>query len=506
MTDAMRILVVDDDEVDALITKRLLRNSFGSECSVEWVNDWESGSRAIENNTYTVCLVDHRLGSDDGLELVRHAVDRGCTAPIILFTGMTSSDVAIESMKAGAADYLDKSELSEPLLSKSIRYALARKEHHKYEIDAKELLKKKNQELSDLYETAHQFVDNVSHEFRTPLTVIREFSSILADGLAGDLNEEQQKYLGIVLNRTDDLGLMIDDMLDISKIEAGLLGVFRRKVTVGDIIERVRITLERKSLNFEVGLEFDIQDETCCVFCDPENIARVIINLGVNAIKFSGKNGHVKIWAMLNIAGSQIEIGVTDNGPGISTEDMQVIFDRFKQVGKITKSSTKGFGLGLNIAQELVRLNLGSMSVKSDLGSGSTFSFDIPVFNLGIIVKKYVEHIERVADGSSGQVALFTTIVSKDIDPQESEKIELFLQQQLRLSDLLVKKDASTWLLCTHQNRLELEVTVKRYQNALIAANDDVLNDDLPDISYHAQGLWDLSDQSDDFVRAFVLV
>ena len=504
MTDGMKILVVDDDEVDAQITQRLLHKSFGSECNVEWVSDWESGSRAIETNTYTVCLVDHRLGSDDGLELVRHAVDRGCTAPIILFTGMTSSEVAIESMKAGAADYLDKGELSEPLLSKSIRYALARKEHHRYEIDAKELLKKKNQELSDLYETAHQFVDNVSHEFRTPLTVIKEFTSILADGLAGELNEEQQKYLGIVLNRTDDLGLMIDDMLDISKIEAGLLGVFRKKTTVGEIMERIRVTLERKALNFEVGFEFDIQDENCSVFCDPENIARVIINLGFNAIKFSGKNGQVKVWATLNSEGSQIEIGVTDNGPGISTEDMQVIFDRFKQVGKVTKSSTKGFGLGLNIAQELVRLNLGSMSVKSNLGSGSTFSFDIPAFDLDIIVKKYAEYIERAADGSSRQIALFTTTVPEDVDPLESEKIELFLQQQLRRSDLLVKKDAGTWLLCTHQNRLELEETVMRYQNALIVTNDDVLNDDLPEISYLTRGLWDLKDQRGDFVRAFV--
>ena len=266
MTESINILLVDDDEVDALNVKRMLNKGFGDLCTVEWVSDWESGNQALAKVAHSVCLIDYRLGPDDGLDLVRQAVDGGCPTPIILLTGMNSDQIDIQAMEAGATDYISKDEMTMAMLCKSIRYAIARQQFQSDLIKTKKLLESKNKKLSRLYDTAHQFVDNVSHEFRTPLTVIEEFSSILADGLAGPLNEDQKEYLGIILNRTDDLALMVDDMLDISKIEAGVLGVTRKNVLVSDVFDRVRITLERKAANSGVDLEFDIPNEIGSAF------------------------------------------------------------------------------------------------------------------------------------------------------------------------------------------------------------------------------------------------
>lgn len=502
MTEPINILLIEDDEIDALSVKRMLSKGFGDLCTIEWVSDWESGNQALAKAAHSVCLIDYRLGPDDGLDLVRQAVDGGCPTPIILLTGMNSDQIDIQAMEAGATDYISKDEMTTVMLCKSIRYAIARQQFQSDLIKTKKLLESKNKKLSRLYDTAHQFVDNVSHEFRTPLTVIKEFSSILADGLAGPLNEDQKEYLGIILNRTDDLGLMVDDMLDISKIEAGVLGVTRKNVPISDVFDRVRITLERKAANSEVDLEFDIPNEIGSAFFDPENIARVIINLGFNAIKFSGKNGKVKIWAVENHEQSRVEIGVTDNGPGISEENLRVIFDRFEQVGQTTKSSTKGFGLGLNIAQELVFINLGTMAVKSDLSNGSTFSFDVPMFDLDIIIKRYILYISRIVEGLP-DIALFKIKMPMNADLQESDLVDDFLQQQLRRSDFLVQKDAGTWLLCTPQGRQELDETVKRYRNARILANDHGMSGDLPEISYENVGVWDLKTQSEEFFLSF---
>src|SRR5690606_16188025 len=150
------------------------------------------------------------------------------------------------------------------------------------------LLKRKNRRLKRLYETAHRFVDNVSHEFRTPLTVIKEYVGLVHDGVLGGLSEEQADMLEVVTDRADDLNNMVNDMLDISKLDAGMLGLWRKTCNVSDMIERVRPSLERKSHLKQVAIEFDIPETLPQVFCDDEKIGRVIVNLAINAIKFSG--------------------------------------------------------------------------------------------------------------------------------------------------------------------------------------------------------------------------
>ncbi len=261
MSEPLKILLVEDDKVDALHTRKLLEQGFGTTVSLDWEPDWDSGSHAVDRNAHCLYLIDYRLGPRDGLDLVRHAVEQGCSAPIILLTGMDSDEIDIQAMEAGATDYLCKENLSAMLLKKSIRYALARQQFRNSLIDARDLLAQKNQKLSELYETAHQFVDNVSHEFRTPLTVIKEYAAILQEGLVGGINAEQKDFLDIILSRVDDLGLMVNDMLDTSRLEAGLLGMKREEHHIAEIVDHIRPVLLRRAMGNGVSLSINFDPD-----------------------------------------------------------------------------------------------------------------------------------------------------------------------------------------------------------------------------------------------------
>src|SRR5262249_17066536 len=203
-------------------------------------------------------------------------------------------------------------------------------------------------------------------------------------------------YLDIVVSRVDDLATMVEDMLDTSRLEAGVLGLCRKDSNVQDIIEHARPILQRKAASIKVALNIEIDEGLPEVFCDPEKIERILINLVVNALKVSREKGRVTIWCRHDPELCELDVGVTDEGPGIAPVDLQVIFDRFKQIGRDVRASTKGFGLGLNIARELVQLNYGDIRVESTLGKGSTFSFSIPTADRSAMARRYLKRLMQL--------------------------------------------------------------------------------------------------------------
>lgn len=504
MGTPLNILLIEDDEDDFVLARELLNAAFAGGCNLDWIDNGSAGLEAIRRNAHDLYLIDYRIGETDGLELVSNAVKSDCKAPIIVLTGLRSREIDVEAMKAGAADYLVKDEISAPLVERSVRYALARQQHLAAERESKELLKKANQKLSELYKTAHQFVDNVSHEFRTPLTVIKEFASILADGLAGEVNEAQKEYLGIVVNRVDDLAVMVHDMLDISKLEVGLFGVVRQDCRLEAIIENVRTTLERKAVATSTILKIAPDDSLPAVYCDAEKIGRVITNLAVNAFKFSGEGGEVLLWGRHDADRSQITIGVTDNGPGIASENVQANFERFKQVGGDVRASTKGFGLGLNIVKELVQLNFGDIAVESELGKGSTFTFTIPTFDPPEILQRFMARVEQFLNGSS-YVSLITAQTQPEADMALGGEVERFLQNQLRQGDLLFTAEPGRWLLCAATNRQQLEHILARLGDARADTNRNRPSTPLPAIEFEVEGTWRVRDEGAEFIRRFQL-
>ncbi len=326
-------------------------------------------------------------------------------------------------------------------------------------------LERTNAELRRQSQGAHQFVDNVSHEFRTPLAVIKEYVQILRDHALGPLNEEQIAFADVILQRADDLNIMVNDMLDISKLNAGLLGISRHPCTFESIVERCRPVLENRARAVGINLGFDLSPHLPELFADTEKISRIIINLAVNACKFTDQGGHVRIWARNDDRAAQIVVGVTDDGPGIAPENLKAIFERFQQIGDVRRS-TKGFGLGLAITKELVEISLGDISVDSKPGEGSTFWFTIPAAEPVSLLDRFARR-----SGSLRRDADHFALIAVDAGGMSGqdilEDIDDVLRLTLRSSDLMLRVSSSRWSIVSAlssadaseiQYRLESEI------------------------------------------------
>jgi len=500
--DVIRLLLVDDDPVDAALACTALSGANGSRFHVEKATRLKEAIELLKSSSFDVMLLDLGLPESHGLETLARIRRETHRVPVIVLTGLADAETALHALDEGAQDYLVKDEVTSQSLTRSIRYAIQRHLLLGELRTANGLLERKNLRLGQLYKTAHQFVDNVSHEFRTPLTVIREFSSIMRDGLSGPLTAKQIEHLDAVIKRTDDLCLMVDDMLDISKLEAGLLSVWRRPCQMEDMLAHVRSIVERRAEVDQIALEISVDADLPEVFCDEEKVRRIIINLVVNAIKFTPRGGRVTLSAARASNDQQVVVQVSDTGPGISPENLEIIFERFKQLDGDVRSSTKGFGLGLNIAKELVRLNLGTMDVESHVGEGSTFSFTLPFAYPTAVLQCHLDHVAVMPDCPES-ISMLVATMEPSGGQRATPVVDEFLQHSLRATDLVLQAGPNRWLLITLCPRRELNHLVARITKNWAEFNRNYPHGDLPAVSLQLLGSWHTSDQRDDLIASF---
>jgi PAS domain S-box-containing protein len=232
-----------------------------------------------------------------------------------------------------------------------------------------------------------EFLSHVSHELRSPLTAIKQFTTILLNGLAGELNKEQREYQQIVLKNIRQLQAMIDDLLDVTRAEAGKLGVNPESTSVADAVTDSFNTLRVSSEAKGVSLASELPPDLPAVHADQTRLRQVLIILLDNAIKFTPKGGAVRVRARLQEGDAEfVVLEVSDTGCGMSAEASERAFERLFQVEQPSQASRKGLGLGLFICKELVTRQGGKIWVKSDPLGGSTFSFTLPVFSLNNVI------------------------------------------------------------------------------------------------------------------------
>jgi signal transduction histidine kinase len=254
---------------------------------------------------------------------------------------------------------------------------------------AKDELEVSNHKLAQVTDTALRFTDDVAHEFRTPLAVILEFASLVSDSLPKEGSDEQTEHLGFITDAARDLSNLVDDFLDTSRLRAGKLPVHRARYSVSELLDSAWTMLEVKAASRKVRLRRDIPAEVPAVLADLDKVRRVLINLAVNAIKFSSPGGEVVIQAEV-IGDDEVAIRVIDHGPGMSPEEVESLFTRFQQTSSGERATAKGFGLGLSITAELVAICLGRMSVASVPGKGSTFTFTLPTARVQSVLRRYL--------------------------------------------------------------------------------------------------------------------
>jgi signal transduction histidine kinase len=501
---AIRVLLVDDDAIDAGLTQRALGEIGYARFAVQCAASLADAAEKTRRGEFDVVLLDLGLPDSPRAEtLARFRANCSADMPVVVLTGLADERSALESLDCGAQDYIAKEDVTPALISRAIRYALQR--HHLLEQleSSNSLLAQKNERLAELYETAQHFVENVSHEFRTPLTVIREFTSIIQDGLDGPVTPKQFEHLGKVLHRTDDLALMVDDMLDISKLEAGLLGVWRRPCCVGELLETVRGLMASRAESKHIRLGLSLPASLVEVYCDQEKASRVLINLVVNALKFTPDEGSVELWAKVGADESEVAIGVTDTGPGISPANLAIIFDRFRQVDQNLHTSTKGFGLGLNIAKELVALNLGRIEVESTVGDGSTFSFTVPANDPATIFQKYLDRLTSLSIPRETVVLLAASAPKgerKSIIPMVDE----FLQRSVRAYDLVLHCGGTNWVIAAACPALDASDIVRRLTSEWQSYRRNSPHAELPPLELRQLGAWSVATERQELTAAFL--
>ena len=233
-------------------------------------------------------------------------------------------------------------------------------------------------EFKRVDEMKSNFVSNVSHELRTPLTSISGFVSLLLAGRAGPLNPNQERYLGVVKQQSAYLTRMIEELLDLSRLQAGNVRAEARRSDLRSITSKTVADLAGAARERDVEVVHHLRDDLPDVNVDPVRITQVLTNVIGNAIKYTGVGGTVEITA--HSTGPFVQVRVSDNGIGISPTALPHIFDRFFQARPDDSGDSGGFGLGLAITREIVELHGGRIWAESVPDMGSTFYFTLPVF------------------------------------------------------------------------------------------------------------------------------
>jgi len=234
----------------------------------------------------------------------------------------------------------------------------------------------KSRQLEVASQHKSEFLANMSHELRTPLNAIIGFSEVLSERMFGDLNEKQDEYLKDIYASGTHLLSLINDILDLAKIEAGRMELELTDFDLPTAIENALILVRERAGRRGITLQATVDERLGEVRADERKIRQVVLNLLSNAIKFTPEGGRIEIRAA-SVDGA-VEVAVADTGVGIAPEDQEAVFEEFRQVGS-SAAKQEGTGLGLALCRKFVELHNGRICVTSQVGVGSTFTFTIPV-------------------------------------------------------------------------------------------------------------------------------
>jgi two-component system, NtrC family, sensor kinase len=222
-----------------------------------------------------------------------------------------------------------------------------------------------------------EFLANMSHELRTPLNAILGFSEVLAERMFGEVNAKQAEYLQDILSSGRHLLSLINDILDLSKVEAGRLELELGRLHLPTALDNALTLVRERATRHGITLTQSVDERVGDIVADERKVKQILLNLLSNAVKFTSEGGRVGVAA--TAAEDGVTIAVSDTGIGIAPEDQAAIFEEFRQVGREDARTQEGTGLGLTLAKKFVELHGGRIWVQSQVGQGSTFTFTLPV-------------------------------------------------------------------------------------------------------------------------------
>jgi len=309
-------------------------------------------------------------------------------------------------------------ELEQRVRERTIQLAVANKE-----------LDLRNREVERGTKLKSKFLASMSHELRTPLNAIVGFSDLLAEGTPGQLNDKQRRFVNHIKQGSAHLLQLINDILDLSKIEAGQLELRSEEFLVTDALPEVLSTIHPLALAKNIQVKQKVESKSL-VKADRVRFKQILYNLLSNAVKFTPKAGRIAIECVDHR--DFVRVSVTDSGIGIRLEDQKVIFDEFRQVEGTTDGTHEGTGLGLAITKRLVEQQGGQISVESELGKGSRFSFTLPAADSTSKVQPPAEPAKAPVLATSGRLTPLVLIV--DDENSSRELLAGYLEPEYRVA------------------------------------------------------------------------
>ncbi len=356
----LSILLIDDD---AAIVKSLSAVLMDKGYPVISAMSGADGLSKFDEEKIDLVICDIRMPGSNGLEIMETIKKRVPDIEFVMISGYADVDAAIVALRQGAADFLIK-----PFPMREFFSCVERIERI--------VRLKKAAEAANRAKSA--FLATMSHELRTPLNAIIGFSEILQNETFGSLNDKQSQYVGNVLNSGRNLLFLINDMIDLAKIESGKLGLevaeFDPHSTLRDVYHALYSQAQKKHI------DIDIEKIECSALrADPIRFRQILYNLLHNAIKFTPEGGRVEVQMKLIDGGSGLQVAVRDTGIGIAAEDQARLFGAFEQIDSSHARQQQGTGLGLVLTRRLVEMHGGRIWVESEgAGKGSTFIFELP--------------------------------------------------------------------------------------------------------------------------------
>ncbi len=363
--EVISVLLVEDNDKDVLLIEGLLKNDIRSNYMIRREKTLSASLGALQKYEFDIILSDLGLPDSSGSNTFNTLLSV-CDLPIIILTGGENDDeISWEALSEGIQDYVAKSNLNSYDLCNSIKYSIQR---HRLS----QFIRQSNHLKSE-------FLANMSHEIRTPLNGIIGATDLLKNT---NVSDDQKKYMDVITHCGETLLALINDILDISKIEAGEFEIQPEPVIVRDVMRNAMQSIASKANEKNIELVIDYQGDVPVSICaDPVRLQQVLVNLLGNSAKFV-ENGFIALRIRSVSKDDEnvtLRIEVEDSGIGIPEDKLETIFDKFAQADASTTKKSGGTGLGLAITQKLVEMMEGVIGVQSTLGAGSNFWFEINV-------------------------------------------------------------------------------------------------------------------------------